>query len=177
MRTWRPISCPPSQTEVSVRRAVERPLCRWNRHVCGRYQRRSNKQRISEAFSLSAMLMASPSTFTMKDDQPFAQGGVWRHWRSPDRKTEMDTFAIITVEPNELVAEKTGHDRMPLIVKRTDYQRWLEPGSAEQPPVDLLRHCDARRLCDRHGDHAPPATPQHRVVKENSEDTTGQYKG
>jgi hypothetical protein len=28
----------------------------------------------------------------------------------PDRKTEMDTFAIITVDPNELLAEKTGHD-------------------------------------------------------------------
>jgi len=79
----------------------------------------------------------------MKDDQPFALGGVWRHWRSPDRKIEMDTFAIITVEPNELVAEKTGHDRMPLIVARGDWQRWLEPGSAEQPPVDLLRPFDA----------------------------------
>jgi len=32
-------------------------------------------------------------------------GGVWRHWRSPDRKHDMDTFAIITVEPNELVTE------------------------------------------------------------------------
>src|SRR5271166_3704259 len=52
-----------------------------------------------------------PFVFAMKDDQPFALGGVWRRWRSPDRKTEMDTFAIITVEPNELVAEKTGHDR------------------------------------------------------------------
>jgi len=29
----------------------------------------------------------------------------------------METFAIITVEPNELVADKTGHDRMPLIVE------------------------------------------------------------
>jgi putative SOS response-associated peptidase YedK len=84
-----------------------------------------------------------PWTFAMKDEQPFALGGVWRRWRSPDRKTEMDTFAIITVEPNELVAEKTGHDRMPLIVARRDWQRWLEPGSAERPPVDLLRPFDA----------------------------------
>ena len=87
-----------------------------------------------------------PWMFAMKDDQPFALGGVWRHWRSPDRKTEMDTFAIITVEPNELLAEKTGHDRMPLIVERKDYQRWLEPGSAERPPVDLLRPFDAETI-------------------------------
>jgi putative SOS response-associated peptidase YedK len=28
---------------------------------------------------------------------------------------------------------------MPLIVKRSDWQRWLEPCSEEQPPTDLLR--------------------------------------
>jgi putative SOS response-associated peptidase YedK len=82
----------------------------------------------------------------MKDDQPFALGGVWRRWRSPDRKTEMDTFAIITVEPNELVSESTGHDRMPLIVARKDWQRWLEPGNLECPPADLLRPFDADQM-------------------------------
>ena len=50
----------------------------------------------------------------------------------------MDTFAIITTEPNDLMAEKTGHDRMPVIIRRSDYQRWLEPGSEEQSPVDLI---------------------------------------
>src|SRR5271155_761072 len=87
-----------------------------------------------------------PFAFAMKDDQPFALGGGWRHWRSPDRKTEMDTFAIITVEPNELLVEKTGHDRMPLIVERRDYQRWLEAGSPERPPVDLLRPFDSDKM-------------------------------
>ena len=87
-----------------------------------------------------------PYVFAMKDDQPFALGGVWRHWRSPDRKNDMDTFAIITVEPNELVAETTGHDRMPLIVARKDWQRWLELGNPERPPVDLLRSFDADQM-------------------------------
>jgi putative SOS response-associated peptidase YedK len=87
-----------------------------------------------------------PYVFAMKDDQPFALGGVWRHWRSPDRKNDMDTFAIITVEPNELVAETTGHDRMPLIVVRKDWQRWLELGNPERPPVDLLRSFDADQM-------------------------------
>jgi putative SOS response-associated peptidase YedK len=43
-----------------------------------------------------------PWVFAMQDDEPFALGGVWRHWRSPDGKTQMDTFAVITTEPNEL---------------------------------------------------------------------------
>jgi putative SOS response-associated peptidase YedK len=58
----------------------------------------------------------------------------------------MDTFAIITTEPNELLAKKTGHDRMPVIIKRSDYQRWLEPGSEEQPPIDLIRPFDSDQM-------------------------------
>jgi len=55
----------------------------------------------------------------------------------------MDTFAIITTEPNELLAEKTGHDRMPVIIKSADYQRWLQPGPVEHPPLDLIRPFDS----------------------------------
>jgi len=87
-----------------------------------------------------------PYVFAMKDDSPFALGGVWHHWLAPDRKDGMDTFAIITVDPNELVAETTGHDRMPLIVEKRDWHRWLESGDSERPPVDLLRPFDSDRM-------------------------------
>jgi len=87
-----------------------------------------------------------PWLFGMKDDEPFALAGVYRHWRSPDGKSEMDTFAIITTEPNELIVEKTGHDRMPVIIRRQDYQRWLGPVSEEQPPIDLIRPFDSDKM-------------------------------
>lgn len=87
-----------------------------------------------------------PWVFAMKDDAVFGLGGVWRHWRSGDGKREMDTFAIITVEPNDLVSETTHHDRMPLIVEKRDWQRWLEPSVPEQPPIDLLRPFDADQM-------------------------------
>jgi len=87
-----------------------------------------------------------PWVFATKDDEPFALAGVYRRWRSPDRKSDRDTFAIITTEPNELLAEKTGHDRMPVIIRRQDYQRWLEPGSEEQPPIDLIRPFDSDKM-------------------------------
>lgn len=87
-----------------------------------------------------------PWVFSMSDNELFALGGVCRHWRSRDRKQVMDTFAIITVEPNELVSETTHHDRMPLIVKRADWQRWLEPSDPQQPPIDLLRPFDAHKM-------------------------------
>jgi putative SOS response-associated peptidase YedK len=87
-----------------------------------------------------------PWVFAMKDEEPFALAGVYRRWRSPDRKSEMDTFAIITTEPNELLVEKTGHDRMPVIIKRPDYQRWLEPDNEARPPIDLIRPFDSDKM-------------------------------
>ena len=44
------------------------------------------------------------------------------------------TFAIITTDANELVAEI--HDRMPLIIAPGDYARWL---GEEPDPGDLMR--------------------------------------
>lgn len=87
-----------------------------------------------------------PWVFALQTEEVFALGGVWRHWRSQDGAREMDTFAIITVEPNELVSQTTHHDRMPLIVRKSDWQRWIEPGMPEQPPLDLLRPFDSEKM-------------------------------
>jgi putative SOS response-associated peptidase YedK len=87
-----------------------------------------------------------PFLFAMKADEPFGIGGIWQHWRSPDGATELDTFAVVTVEPNELVHDVTNHNRMPLLIKRSDYERWLRDGDAEQPPVDLLRPFDSDKM-------------------------------
>ena len=46
----------------------------------------------------------------------------------------------------ELLVEKSGHDRMPVIIKRANYQRWLEPGREEQPPLDLIRPFDSDKM-------------------------------
>jgi putative SOS response-associated peptidase YedK len=91
-----------------------------------------------------------PFLFAMKTDQPFGIAGIWQHWRSPDRtgdrETEFDTFAVVTVEPNEIVHEMTEHHRMPLLIQRKDYERWLQGGDVEQPPVDLLRPFDSHKM-------------------------------
>lgn len=84
-----------------------------------------------------------PWMFAMKDDGLFALAGIWRLWYAPDLKSQIESFAIITTEPDELMVEKTGHDRMPAIIKRQDYQRWLEPGDTNRPPIDLIRPFDS----------------------------------
>jgi putative SOS response-associated peptidase YedK len=38
----------------------------------------------------------------------------------PFQGSQIESFAIIATEPNELMVKKTGHDRMPAIIKRKD---------------------------------------------------------
>jgi putative SOS response-associated peptidase YedK len=70
----------------------------------------------------------------MKDGSPFGIGGLWENWKDPTSGEWVRTFAIITTDANELVAEI--HDRMPLILASSDYTRWL---SDEPDPSDLMR--------------------------------------
>jgi putative SOS response-associated peptidase YedK len=75
-----------------------------------------------------------PYAIGMKDGQPFGIGGIWENWKDPASGEWIRTFAVITTDANELVAEI--HDRMPLILSPTDYTRWL---SDEADPRDLMR--------------------------------------
>jgi len=70
----------------------------------------------------------------MKDGYPFGLGGIWENWKEPTSGEWVRTFTIITTDANEMVAEI--HDRMPLILARADYFRWL---SDEPDPHNLLR--------------------------------------
>jgi putative SOS response-associated peptidase YedK len=69
----------------------------------------------------------------MKNGEPFGIGGIWENWKDLSSGEWVRTFAIITTEANESVAEI--HDRMPLILSPGDYVRWL--GDAD--PDDLMR--------------------------------------
>jgi hypothetical protein len=69
---------------------------------------------------------------------PFAFAGIWDAWKRPDG-TYLETFAIVTTEPNELVAQI--HDRLALLLHPQDYDRWLgidDRGGDTRPPLDLL---------------------------------------
>ena len=55
----------------------------------------------------------------------FAFAGLWEPWQDPllSPHLSLQTCAIITTEANEKMA--TVHDRMPVILDRKDYPRWL----------------------------------------------------
>jgi putative SOS response-associated peptidase YedK len=69
----------------------------------------------------------------MKDGSPFGLAGLWENWRNPNTEEWERTFAVITVPSNELVGQI--HNRMPAILKRESYDRWL---SLEPGPHELL---------------------------------------
>lgn len=75
-----------------------------------------------------------PFAIAMRDGSPFGIAGIWENWKDPASGEWQRTFAIITVSPNELLAQI--HDRMPAILDRADCDRWL---GDESDPHDLLR--------------------------------------
>lgn len=82
-----------------------------------------------------------PYAIAMQDGSMFAFAGLWERWKDRSDGRELESFTIITTDPNELM--QPLHDRMPVIVKPSDYSRWLDPGNPAQLPVDLLRPFDA----------------------------------
>lgn len=75
-----------------------------------------------------------PYAIAMASGEPFCLAAIWQAWRNPATGDQMRSFCIITCEPNEMMA--TIHDRMPVILQREDYDRWL---GTEPDPRDLLR--------------------------------------
>jgi len=59
-----------------------------------------------------------------KDDRPFAFAGLWDHWKEGDESIYSCIF--LTTDANELLAPI--HDRMPVILPRSAYELWLDPG-------------------------------------------------
>ena len=59
----------------------------------------------------------------MKDDRPFAFAGLWEGWKDPATEDWLRSCAIITGDPNELVAQV--HTRMPVILAEEHHAKWL----------------------------------------------------
>lgn len=76
------------------------------------------------------------------DGKPFALAGIWEHGATDDGEV-IDRCAVLTGPANGVVAPL--HDRMPLIVPRESYGRWLSHG-ARTPELLKLIETDASAL-------------------------------
>jgi len=78
-----------------------------------------------------------PFAITVKDDTMFAFAGLWETWKDTATGDKLRTFTILTTDPNELM--QAIHNRMPVILHRGDYERWLAPTDPAHLPIDLLK--------------------------------------
>jgi len=69
---------------------------------------------------------------TLKDRAATAIAVIWERWAEHTRGT-LETFAMVTVPPNGLIATIT--DRMPALVEREDWPKWL--GEVPASPEEL----------------------------------------
>jgi putative SOS response-associated peptidase YedK len=81
-----------------------------------------------------------PYFIHMKDGKPFAFAGLWERWKPDEESDPIDTFTILTTEPNAVA--KPIHNRMPVILLPSEYKRWLGP---EPDVTDLLKPTTRRR--------------------------------
>jgi putative SOS response-associated peptidase YedK len=79
---------------------------------------------------------------TIPGQEPFGMAAVWKLWKNPKTSEWERTFAILTGDPNELVAPI--HDRMTTFVEPRNYAEYLE--LSERPPIHLLRILPAEKM-------------------------------
>lgn len=66
--------------------------------------------------------------------EAIALAGLTERWKQPDGEL-LETCTIVTTDANALLAPV--HNRMPVIVPRDGFERWLDP--AVEDPSDLVR--------------------------------------
>ena len=95
-----------------------------------------------------------------QDDRPFAFAGLWDHWEKDE--TPIYSCIFLTTDANEVLAPI--HDRMPVILSRSAYDLWLDPGIHDpkrlEPllvpiPAELMEAYPVSRLVNDPGKDVP----------------------
>ncbi len=85
-----------------------------------------------------------PFAIALKNDEMFAFAGLWETWKDKTTGRKLRTYTVLTTDPNEVV--EPLHNRMPVILHRRDYVRWLAPTDPAHLPIDLLRPYPAEEM-------------------------------
>ena len=94
-----------------------------------------------------------PMFIRLKSGKPFAFAGLWDTWKNPDDNSLILSATIVTTTPNRLMEQI--HNRMPVILDNSDYDKWLNPGFAcEHDLLGCLKQypeseMDAYEISDR----------------------------
>jgi putative SOS response-associated peptidase YedK len=79
-----------------------------------------------------------PFAIRRRDGEPMALAGLWEVWRDPSDPdaAPLKTCVIVTTEANDLMSPI--HDRMPVVLGRDVWERWLDPATEAGDAQRLL---------------------------------------
>lgn len=112
----------------SFRNAIRRRRCLFLADGFYEWQKLDDKGRKKQPF-----LIRHPQ------ERPFAMAGIFERWMSPNG-SELDTCAILTTSANATIS--AVHDRMPVILKRAQFEPWLSPDVTVKEIEHLMRPLD-----------------------------------
>jgi len=76
-----------------------------------------------------------PLFIHLKDRELFAMAGLWEVWHSAEGE-EIRTCTVLTTEANAFM--EPIHNRMPVILRKEDYDFWLSPNEESVPALEAL---------------------------------------
>jgi len=76
-----------------------------------------------------------PFLFRRRDKRPFALAGMWDRWEYPGGKT-LNSCTILTTAANRTM--RPVHHRMPVIIAREDWVRWLRTETDQAEALTAL---------------------------------------
>jgi putative SOS response-associated peptidase YedK len=99
-----------------------------------------------------------------KDGQPLAFAGLWETWTGPNGE-ELDTAAIVTTAANATLSPL--HHRMPVVIPRDAFDRWLGKGEIETNVDAALAQTLIRPASDELLEAYPVSSDVNRVANDN----------
>jgi putative SOS response-associated peptidase YedK len=103
-----------------------------------------------------------PYRITLTDESIFCVAGTWESWHEPLTGNTIFTFTLLTMEPNEMMAEI--HNRMPAILLPEQEKDWLNGSVPIRDLVDMIHPYPAELM------QAHPVSTRVNKVSENDAD-------
>jgi putative SOS response-associated peptidase YedK len=79
----------------------------------------------------------SPFAVVRPDRRPIALAGLWAGWKDPDTEEIVRSFTIVTTGPNDVM--QPIHNRMPVVIPESAWDRWLDPTRTKPAEVAELK--------------------------------------
>jgi putative SOS response-associated peptidase YedK len=88
-----------------------------------------------------------PYYIRLKSHEPFAIAGLWDIWINKETNEEICSYTIITTEANPLMAMiHNKKKRMPAILNKNDYFKWIHKDLNKEKTMELLKPFDQNQM-------------------------------